>query len=166
MVAIQITHEDYETYTGNGMSGGLREGFSSFINLLQWSISTRRVAVVGHHKTERGHAPEDLHVNVRFEDDEEVRIIVRVVHGAAIAEVYRAIRAMEPLSVDVLHAPVAHRERVRQRAEIPCGATTIVSEVPFPSGLSSQRSASYLSGRPGCTRRLLARPASCTCQLL
>ena len=82
MVAIQITHEDYETYTGNGMSGGLREGFSSFINLLQWSISTRRVAVVGHHKTERGHAPEDLHVNVRFEDDEEVRVVVRVDLGA------------------------------------------------------------------------------------
>ena len=110
MVAIQITHEDYETYTGNGMSGGLREGFSSFINLLQWSISTRRVAVVGHHKTERGHAPEDLHVHVRLEDDEEVRVVVRVHLGARVAQVLRAVRAVEPLSADVRHAAVAHRE--------------------------------------------------------
>ena len=54
--------------------------------------------------------PEDLHVDVRLEQDEEVRGVVRVDFGAAVAQVLRAVRAMEPFSADVRHAAVAHCE--------------------------------------------------------
>ena len=70
-----------------------------------------------------GDAPEDLHVDLGLEDDEEVCVVVRVNLGARVAQVFRTVRAVEPLASDVRHAPVTHRERVRERAEVVCGRT-------------------------------------------
>ena len=68
---------------------------------------------------ERG-APEDLHVHVRLEDDEEVRVVVRVHLGARVAQVLRAVRAVEPLADDVGHATIAYCGFVDNVAEVLC----------------------------------------------
>ena len=62
--------------------------------------------------------PEDLHVDIRLEHDEEVRGVVRVDLGAAVAQVLRAVRAVEPLAANVRHAAVAHRELVGEVPQV------------------------------------------------
>lgn len=108
---------DYELYTGNGMRGGLRDGSSSFMNRLDDRPTPSTISILCSRYKRRqrhDHAPEDLHVDVRLEHDEEVGVVMGVHFGAAVAEVLRAIRAVEPLSGDMRHAPVAHGKRVRQ----------------------------------------------------
>ena len=81
---------------------------------------------------ERGkarHAPEDLHVHVRLEYNEQMRVVVRVNLGARVAQILRAVRAVEPLARDVGHAPVTNGKCVSEFLEVPCRTreTTIVS---------------------------------------
>ncbi len=71
-------------------------------------------------RRQAGGVPENLHVHVRLECDEEVRRVVRVDLGAAVAQVLRAVCAVEPLAADVRHAAVAHRELVGEVEEVSC----------------------------------------------
>ena len=55
------------------------------------------------------HAPECLHIDSGLENQENMRVIVRVDVVAGVTEVLCTIRAAEPLALDGAHAAVADR---------------------------------------------------------
>ena len=55
------------------------------------------------------HAPECLHIDSSLENQENMRVIVRVDVVAGVAEILCAVRTAEPLALDGAHAAVADR---------------------------------------------------------
>ena len=55
------------------------------------------------------HAPECLHIDSGLENQENMRVIVRVDVVAGVTEVLRAVRTTEPLALDGPYAAVADR---------------------------------------------------------
>ena len=66
------------------------------------------------------HAPECLHIDSGLENQENMRVIVRVDVVAGVTEVLRAVHTPEPLADDVGHAAIAYCGFVDNVAEVLC----------------------------------------------